>query len=106
MDKVTRFRAYHLGVKGASFSLSVDNDFTLIEARLNDSNFKNVINEMRIVGAQTVSLLHITSWDEDHCNNKELELILRYLKPQKIEFPGYNPDTECGIASFRMIKNY
>ena len=49
---------------------------------------------------------HITSWDEDHCNNKELELILRYLKPQKIEFPGYNPDTECGIASFRMIKNY
>lgn len=38
---------------------------------------------MRIVGAQTVSLLHITSWDEDHCNNKELELILRYLKPQK-----------------------
>ena len=61
MDKVTRFRAYHLGVKGASFSLSVDNDFTLIEARLNDSNFKNVINEMRIVGAQTVSLLHNTS---------------------------------------------
>ena len=51
MDKVTRFRAYHLGVKGASFSLSVDNDFTLIEARLNDSNFKNVINEMRIVAA-------------------------------------------------------
>ena len=47
MDKVTRFRAYHLGVKGASFSLSVDNDFTLIEARLNDSNFKNVINEKR-----------------------------------------------------------
>ena len=46
MDKVTRFRAYHLGVKGASFSLSVDNDFTLIEARLNDSNFKNVINEL------------------------------------------------------------
>lgn len=32
MEKYTRFRAYHLGEKGASFSLSVDNDFTLIEA--------------------------------------------------------------------------
>lgn len=34
MDKVTRFRAYHLGVKGASFSLSVDNDFTLIKYKV------------------------------------------------------------------------
>ena len=42
MNKITRFRAYQLGVKGASFSLAVDDDFTLIEARLNDSNRANV----------------------------------------------------------------
>ena len=76
MNKVTRFRAYQLGEKGASFSLAVDNDFTLIEARLNDCNRSNVINEMRIVGAQRISLLHITSWDVDHCNPDELCNIL------------------------------
>lgn len=106
MNKVTRFRAYQLGEKGASFSLSVDNDFTLIEARLNDFNRTNVINEMRVVGAQRISLLHITSWDEDHCKPSELKDILTYLKPQKIECPGYSPDTDCGKESLHLIKDY
>ena len=106
MDKITRFRAYQLGVKGASFSLSVDNDFTLIEARFNEFNAKNVINEMRIVGAKCISLLHITSWDEDHCAEKELSDILKYLKPQRIEYPGYMPDTECGKNCKSMILTY
>lgn len=106
MNKVTRFRAYQLGEKGASFSLSVDNDFTLIEARLNDVNCKNVIDEMRIVGARSISLLHITSWDEDHCKPTELDTILQCLKPQRIQYPGYKPDTDCGKQSLKMIKDY
>lgn len=106
MNKITRFRAYQLGVKGASFSLSVDSDFTLIEARINECNAMNVINEMRIVGAQCLSLLHITSWDEDHCAEKDLSYILEYLKPQRIEYPGYMPDTECGKNCRRMILAY
>ena len=44
MNKVTRFRANQLGEKGVSFLLAVDNDFTLIESRLNDCNRSNVIN--------------------------------------------------------------
>ena len=106
MNKVTRFRAYQLGEKGASFSLAVDNDFTLIEARLNDCNRSNVINEMRIVGAQRISLLHITSWDVDHCNPDELRYILTYLKPQRIQYPGYEPDSNSGKESLRMIRSY
>lgn len=57
MDKITRFRAYQLGVKGASFSLAVDDDFTLIEARLNDCNRANIFNEMRIAGAKSLSCI-------------------------------------------------
>lgn len=106
MSKLTRFRAYQLGEKGASFSLAVDNDFTLIEARLNSCNYANVINEMRIVGAQRISLLHITSWDEDHCKPAELDLILSVLKPQNIQYPGYQPDSDCGKESLKLILQY
>ena len=106
MDRVTRFRAYQLGEKGASYSLAVDNDFTLIEARLNECNYMNVINEMKTVGAQRISLLHITSWDEDHCKPVELENILKTLKPQQIQYPGYQPDSDCGERSQKMILDY
>lgn len=106
MNKITRFRAYQLGEKGASFSLAVDDYFTLIEARLNDYNFKNVLYEMRMAGVNRITLLHITSWDEDHCKPSELSYILKYLKPYRIEMPGYQPDTECGKESLRMISDY
>ena len=106
MNKITRFRAYQLGVKGASFSLAVDDDFTLIEARLNDSNRANVFKEMRIAGAKSISLLHITSWDVDHCNPNELCDILCYLKPQRIQYPGYQPDSDGGRDSLKMINDY
>ena len=106
MDKITRFRAYQLGVKGASFSLAVDDDFTLIEARLNDCNRANIFNEMRIAGAKSLSLLHITSWDVDHCNPDELYDILHDLKPQRIQYPGYRPDSDSGKKSLKMISDY
>lgn len=106
MNKITRFRAYQLGEKGASFSLAADDYFTLIEARLNDYNFKNVLYEMRMAGVNRITLLHITSWDEDHCKPSELSYILKNLKPYRIEIPGYQPDTECGKESLRMISDY
>ena len=106
MNKITRFRAYQLGEKGASFSLAADDYFTLIEARLNDYNFKNVLYEMRTAGVNRITLLHITSWDEDHCKPSELSYILKNLKPYRIEIPGYQPDTECGKESLRMISDY
>lgn len=104
--KKTRFRAYQLGDKGSSFSYSVDDNFTLIEARFNATNAPNIFHEMKITGANNLSNLHITSWDKDHCSESELPVILEYLKPEKIQYPGYEPDTGCGKACKRMIEDY
>lgn len=106
MSKKTRFRAYQLGNAGSSFSYSVDNHFTLIEARFNDTNKPNIIEEMQAVGCKRIDCLHITSWDQDHCNSNELIEILKYLKPLRIEYPGYKPDTDCGKASLKVIITY
>ncbi|WP_373803034.1 ComEC/Rec2 family competence protein [Bacteroides heparinolyticus] len=104
--KKTRFRAYQLGEKGSSFSYSVDNHFTLIEGRFNEVNKANVLSEMECAGATRVSCLHITSWDEDHCKESELRDILNELKPLRIEYPGYEPDSDCGKACKKLIQNY
>lgn len=104
--KKTRFRAYQLGEKGSSFSYSVDSRFTLIEARLNETNIPRICSEMKITGASNLANLHITSWDKDHCSESELPDILKYLKPEKIQYPGYEPDTDCGKACKRMIEDY
>lgn len=104
--KKTRFRAYQLGEKGSSFSYSVDDHFTLIEGRYNEVNRINVLFEMKKAGATRVSCLHITSWDEDHCKESELRAILSELLPLRIEYPGYEPDSDCGKACKKMIQNY
>ena len=104
--KKTRFRAYQLGEKGSSFSYSVDNHFTLIEGRYNEVNKANVLYEMNCAGATRVSCLHITSWDVDHCLEAEWRSILSELRPLRIEYPGYEPDSDCGKACKKMIQNY
>lgn len=104
--KKTRFRAYQLGEKGSSFSYSVDDHFTLIEGRYNEVNKANVLFEMKCAGVTRVSCLHITSWDEDHCKESELRDILNELMPLRIEYPGYEPDTDCGKACKKLIQNY
>lgn len=48
MKHYTRFRAYQLGEKGASFSLSVDQYFVLVEARYNEVNKQHIKYEMRL----------------------------------------------------------
>lgn len=106
MAKKTRFRAYQLGSAGSSFSYSVDSHFTLIEARLNKMNFSGISHELKLCGRETISCLHITSWDQDHCNPNELELILKLFKPSRIEYPGYSPHTDSGRESLRLIREY
>ena len=106
MSKKTRFRAYQLGNAGSSFSYSVDNHFTLIEARINEVNGPNILAEMKIAGCSTIDCLHITSWDQDHCTFSELEQILKLLKPRRIEYPGYTPHTDSGKQSLHDIKKY
>jgi len=105
MKHNTRFRAYQLGEKGASFSLSVDQYFILIEARYNNVNKQHIKNEMRLSGVSHIDVLHITSWDEDHCKSTELEDIVKELKPSFIECPGYSPHTITGLRSLSIITN-
>ena len=101
----TRFRAYQLGNAGSSFSYYADGHFTLIEARLTEVNKKTLSDELKIVDKKTIDTLHITSWDQDHCSLTQLEEILEQYKPKKIEYPGYEPHTDSGKNSLKIIKN-
>lgn len=106
MNKITRFRAYQLGTPGSSFSYSVDDHFTLIEARLTAMSMRGVSAELRLLNNQSINCLHITSWDQDHCDYEELSLILKYLKPQSVEYPGYMPHTDNAKRCKRLIESY
>lgn len=103
---VTRFRAYQLDSDGSSFSYFAGGHFTLIEARLNDSNAPSLEREMAECGAETVNCLHITSWDDDHCSASELPALLEALRPVKIECPGYEPSSDNGKECRRIIRSY
>lgn len=102
----TRFRAYQLGVPGSSFSYFAGNHFTMIEGVATDISRENIIEEMDICGVDAADVLHITSWDQDHCSESGLEWILENLKPKRIEYPGYPPHTDCGKACLAMIERY
>lgn len=104
--KETRFRAYQLGTIGSSFSYSVGNHITLIEARYNEKNKENIKSEVKKIGETRLDCLHITSWDEDHCNYNELNSLLMELSPRRIEYPWYEPDTDCGTKSKALIEYY
>lgn len=102
----SRFRGYQLGNAGASFSYFDGTYFTLIEARLTDVSRENVRQEMQICSKTRIDTLHITSWDRDHCALSELQEILTTWRPKKIEYPGYQPSTDCGEACLKEIERY
>lgn len=106
MKHYTRLRAYSLSTDGASLSLSVNDKFTLIEARYNDDNRVGIRYEMGKAGVNRVDVLHITSWDEDHCNASELKMMLQVLKPKRIEYPSYTPHRDNGKEAKKLIENY
>ena len=103
---ITRFRAYQLTTPGSSYSYAVDDFFILIEARYNDSNKASIREEMNICGCKYITKLHITSWDEDHCNPDELRDLLSTLLPTEIEMPGYPANTEPARRSKALIEQY
>ena len=107
MSKIdTRFRAYQIGNAGASFSYATHDRFTLIEARMTDKSRPNILNELSVFEKTHIDVLHITSWDKDHCNFEELKKILDLLKPSIIEYPGYEPHTENARNCLRKINSY
>jgi competence protein ComEC len=103
---LTRFRAYQLGCEGSSFSYFDGSTFTLIEARLNDKNTNSIFHELKCCNKSSIDVLHITSWDIDHCNPDEFQLVLKLLKPSKIEYPGYSPHTDSAKESLEFIIKY
>lgn len=104
--KHTRFRAYQLGAEGSSFSYFDGSHFTLVEARLTETSEESLQEEVNACGKKTIDCLHITSWDNDHCNLNDLEEILNKYVPQKIEFPGYQPHTDTAKKALQAIKAY
>lgn len=107
MKHYTRFRAYQLGECGASFSFSVNDHFTLIEARYNDVNKEHIKWEMReCCGVDRIDVLHITSWDQDHCKAGELKNILIDLRPRCIEYPCYEHNSDNYKEAIKLIDNY
>lgn len=106
MNRFTRFRAYHLGDCGSSFSYFADGRFTVIEGRLNEASRPSLEREMWKCGVTFADTLHITSWDSDHCRETELGPLLELVKPRRIERPGYPPYTVTGIACLDLIKIY
>ena len=99
----TRFRAYQLENKGSSFSYFDGEQFTLIEGRYTDTNKDSIDIELEECGLTTISNLHITSWDQDHCSPSQLEQIFQKFNPKKVEYPGYEPHTDCGKESLKII---
>jgi len=103
---VTRFRAYQLGKEGASFSYFADGKFTLVEARITKTNYPCLMGELKACGKQTLDTLHITSWDQDHCDVGELGYILEHLRPARIEYPGYPPHCDNAEKALNVIFAY
>lgn len=105
-QKPTRFRAYQLGSAGSSFSYFDGSHFTLIEARLTNTNRRTLKAELKACGISTIHCLHITSWDTDHCAKADLEEIIETWAPAKIEHPGYDPHSETGKECLKIINAY
>ncbi len=103
---ITRFRAYQLDKAGSSFSYFDGSEFTLIEARLTEVNEKAIADELSVCGKKRIDTLHITSWDQDHCSPTQLERILEDYSPSKVECPGYEPHTDAGKDSLKIIRQY
>ncbi len=102
----TRFRAYHLDLEGASFSYATNDTFTLIEARMINRSEVGILQELALFNKKHIDVLHITSWDEDHCRRKQLVKILELLKPSKIECPGYEPHSPLTKICRDIIIDY
>lgn len=102
----TRFRAYQLGEPGSSFSYFANGHLTLIEAKLTERSYASLTAELKACGKTTIETLHITSWDQDHCDFKELQEILSTLKPKIIEYPGYVHNSENYKNCLREILRY
>lgn len=102
----TKFRAFQLDSEGSLFSYFKKHQYYLIEARLPKGGLSVLINDLKIHNKSNVDVLHITSWDVDHCNYDDLIQILNHLRPNIIEIPSYIPETDTGKLCRKTILSY
>lgn len=102
----TKFRAFQLDSEGSLFSFYKPNLYYLIEARLPKGGLDVLIDDLKFHGKTHADVLHITSWDVDHCRYSELIQILNHLRPNIIEIPSYLPTTDTGQLCRKTILGY
>lgn len=102
----TRFRAYKLGKAGSLCSYFANKYFTLIEATDSEVSRPRLLEELEICGKDHIDTLHVTSWDQDHCEPNALEWILSSLQPTRIQTPGYAHESQSAVTCQTLIANY
>ncbi|MDN3548959.1 ComEC/Rec2 family competence protein [Mucilaginibacter aquaedulcis] len=103
---ITKFRAFQLDSAGSLFSFFKKNTYTLIEARLPKGGIEVLEQDLKYNGKSTIDVLHITSWDSDHCSFDDLSQILNKLRPEKIEIPDYEPSSDTGELCRNILLKY
>jgi competence protein ComEC len=103
---VTKFRAFQLDSEGSLFSYFKPNQYFLIEARLPKGGLDVLREDLKYHGKTHVDVLHITSWDVDHCKYDDLVQILNHLRPNTIEIPSYLPESDTGKLCRRTLIGY
>lgn len=106
MSVETKFRAFQLDSPGSLFSYYKQNDYTLVEARLPKRGIEVLKNDLQYHGKERIDTLHITSWDDDHCDWNSLTQIMNQFRPNSIQIPGYEPKSETGKACKALIMKY
>jgi competence protein ComEC len=102
----TRFRGFQLADEGSLFSFYTNGHYTLIEARIPKAGIEVLAADLTRHNAQHIDVLHITSWDLDHCNSTDLMQIINQFRPAIIEVPDYEPETDDGRLCKRIIFKY
>jgi competence protein ComEC len=102
----TRFRAFQLDSPGSLFCYYKPGEYTLIEARVPKGGIDVLKEDLEALGLTKIGILHITSWDDDHCNYDNLTQILNHLRPTLIELPSYEPTSETGKLCRRVLFAY
>lgn len=106
MNYLSKFRAFQLDSPGSLFSFYKQNVYTLIEARIPKGGIEELLDDMAFHNKECLDVLHITSWDADHCTYNDLVSIINHLRPQTIEIPDYGSDTIDGKLCRNLILKY
>lgn len=103
---VTKFRAFQLDSPGSLFSYWKDNTYTLIEARIPKGGIEVLRADLSAHNKEKIDVLHITSWDDDHCDFDSLVQIMNNFRPGLIETPSYTPSSDTGKLCHDLIHKY